>query len=346
MMNANELAASAAALGNQMKAGISTAHALRRLVAMQPKYSEFWTRAALAVESGRPLSESLSELWPTALVSAVKAGERSGRLEDVFGRVEETIQLQQSLRGTMMKLAYPFAMGFAGLAVFLGFMVFVLPSLSRAISTNSRSFVFELSTWMARTVLDNWVILTASMVVGTMLFVAWIRTEEARTTILEFALDIPVLKDALRDMYFGLWANYMAMMVASGITTIESLRLTGVILPSGLKNSVQSFEQDLAVNNRSMSDAADLSLQTPGDQRTTWWPFYISNAFIVAEQTGEVDRELLRVAPSLIKEGVKTLETVIAIANVFALALAAALIVSPLAAYYIEIFDAIRQAGR
>jgi hypothetical protein len=95
-----------------------------------------------------------------------------------------------------------------------------------------------------------------------------------------------------------------------------------------------------------MADAADPAKQPPGDARAIWWPFYIANAFIVAEQTGGVDKELLRVAPSLIKDGVKTLNKVIAVANAVALALSAFLIVSPLAAYYVEIFAAIRQAGR
>ena len=168
----------------------------------------------------------------------------------------------------------------------------------------------------------------------------------AQALILDVLLQVPVVKIALRDMYFGLWANYVAMMVASGITTTESLRLTKVILPSALQESVAVFESDLSVNNRSMSDAANLSKQKPGDARATWWPFYIANAFIVAEQTGLVDQELLRVAPSLIKEGVSTLNTVIAVANVGALALSATLIVSPLAAYYAEIFAAIQHAGR
>src|SRR5665811_159172 len=95
-----------------------------------------------------------------------------------------------------------------------------------------------------------------------------------------------------------------------------------------------------------LSDSADLAKLAIDDPRTKWWPFYISNAFVVAEQTGTIDKELLRVAPALIKEGVRTLNRVVAFANVVALAVSALLIVSPLAAYYTEIFAAIRTAGR
>lgn len=346
MMTLKETGAAAAALGNQVAAGIPVDQALTRLVQMQPGYAEFWTRAALLVQSGRPLSEALVEVWPAALVSAVKAGERSGKLEGVLARIEENVDLQLSLRTTLFKLAYPVGMGLAGLAVFVGFMLFVLPGLAKSLATKSQSFVFELSTWMSAFVFENWTMLLAVGGAGVAALIMWLRTPEAQGLILELLLEIPVVKTALRDMYFGLWSNYMAMMVAAGITTSEALKLTGSVLPAELKESIAVFERDLSANNRSIYEAANLSKLPAADARVKWWPFYISNAFLVAEQTGEIDRELLRVAPSLIKEGVKTMNTVIAAANVVALAVSAFLIVAPLGAYYTEIFSAIQQAGR
>ena len=345
-MNLKEIADSAAALGTQIKAGIPIDQALRRLAQMQPSYADFWIQASMAAQSGRLLSDLLADVWPNALVSAVRAGERAGKLDEVFGRIEETIELQLGLRSALAKLAYPIGMGVAGLVVFLGFMIFVLPSLAKSLDTKSKSLVFELSQWISNFANENWVTVVASCAVGIVALVSWLRTEKAKSLIIEILLSIPLIKDALRDMYFGLWANYMAIMFAAGIPTREGLKITSEILPVTLQESVLVFEWDLSVNNRTMADAADPAKQSPDDARAIWWPFYIANAFIVAEQTGEVDKELLRVAPSLIKDGVRTLNQVIAVANAIALALSAFLIISPLAAYYMEIFSAVRQAGR
>ena len=60
---------------------------------------------------------------------------------------------------------------------------------------------------------------------------------------------------------------------------------------------------------------------------------------------GVIDNELLRVAPALIKEGMRALDRVIEAANIGAMTVSAFLIVSPLAAYYNEVFSALRQAG-
>lgn len=345
-MNMSEVAESAAGLGNQMQAGIPLDQALLRLVKMQPTYADFWSRAVLSVQSGRRLSESLPEIWPTTLVGVVKAGEQSGGLDMIFGRIEETIELQQKLRRAMLQLTYPVGMGLAGLGVFIGFMVFVLPGLSKALGAQSKGFVFELSDWMAAFANENWAVVLVGITVAVGMVATWLRTQEGRTAVLEVFLGVPVIKDAFRDLYFGLWSNYMAMVVAAGISTTEALKMTAVVLPTGMNDSVLAFERDLSVSHRSMSDAVDPEKLPADDLRVIWWPFYVTNAFIVAEQTGAIDRELLRVAPSLIKDGMKKLESVIAVANVVALAIAAFLIISPLAAYYVEIFAAVQQAGR
>lgn len=345
-MKLKEINGTAAALGNQISAGIPIDQALSRMPQMQPAYSEFWHEATQKVRSGQRLSESLAEIWPESLVSAVRAGEQSGSMDIVFKRIEETIELQLSLRSSMMQLYYPAGMGVAGILVFLGFMVFVLPMLAKSLGGGSNSPIFLFSAWLSVIVLENYVVIGIAVAGAIFATLTWLKTPEARNSVIVFLMGIPVMRDALRDMYFGLWAKYMAMMVSSGIPTTQALKLTAPVLPGVLRESIELFERDLSTNNKLISDSANTTKLSPTDPRTIWWPFYISNAFIVAEQTGEIDKELLRVAPSLIKDGEITLKRVIAVANFAALVISGILIISPLAAYYSEIFSAIRNAGR
>lgn len=346
MMKLKEISSTAAALGNQIGAGIPIDQAISRMALMQPEYSDFWLQSVQKIRSGEMLSESLEEIWPEALVSAIRAGEQSGSIDTVFKRIEETIELQMNLRSNVMKLGYPVGMGVAGIAVFLGFMVFVLPMLAKSLGGGSKSPIFQFSEWLSVFVLNNYIALTIAIAGAIFSLVAWIKTPEGRNSILVFFINVPVMREALRDMYFGLWAQYMAMMVKSGIPTTQSLKLTAPVLPGELRESIELFERDLSINNKSISESSDISKLGAGDIRKEWWPFYISNAFMVAEQTGEIDKELMRVAPSLLKDGERNLNRVIAIANIFALVFSGILIISPLAAYYAEIFSAIRNAGR
>ena len=347
VMPLRDIKAAAGALASQVSAGIPLVQALSRMSQLQPSYAQFWRRAVQATQAGHPLSHRLEEIWPTALVSVVRAGEQSGKLEAVLGRIEQTVALQMQLRGNLMKLAYPAGMGLAGVAIFIAFMVYVLPLLTKSLGgKGSNSFFFQLSAWMSAEFADNWFAIAVGTLLGISALVAWLQTPEARAWLLELFLSVPVVKDSLRDMYFGLWAHYMALMAAAGIPTIDGARLTASVLPGEMGASVHAFAKDLAVRNKSMSNSADPAKLPRDDLRVLWWPFYIANAFIVAENTGDVDRELLRVAPSLIEEGVRRFGQIVFAANVVALALSAALITAPLGAYYTEIFFAIRQAGR
>lgn len=346
MMKLKEIQEAAASLGNQIRAGIPLDQAVDQMALMQPDFEELWLRAVSTIRSGHPLSEVLEGVWPVALISAIRAGEQAGKSEEIFSRVEDTVTLQLELRGSMFRLAYPVGMGLVGLSIFVGYMTLVMPSLLKSLGANrGQGFVHDLCSWMTVVFVDNWMATFGGLAFGTVLLVNWVRTQEGQASILNWLLSLPVLRQALRDLYFGLWGHYMALMVSAGITTREALVLTAPVLPSGgLRDSILAFEQDLA-DNRSMAEAAHPKNLRADDPRSLWWPFYISNAFIVAQGTGEIDVALVRVAPPLIREGTASLNRFIAFANVAAMAVSAFFIVAPLAVYYVEIFTAIRQAG-
>lgn len=346
MMTLQQVSTAAGAIGNQINAGIPIQQAVARMSKLQPDYAEFWQRSASSISGGGKLSDLIGEVWPKTMSAVIRSVEESGRIGEVFERIEETIELQLQLRGKMMGLMYPVGMGMAGLGVFLGFMIFVLPMLSKSIGgKKSTSMVFQFSEWLSTFVHMNWILIMAALCASAFFLVNWLKTEDAREAILVKLLDLPIISDALSNMYFGLWARYMSMMVSAGIPTVNALKFTAPVLPGPIAESVLAFAKDVGVNNRTLSESADIEKLPQDDLRVIWWPFFISSAFIVSEQTGEIDRELNRVAPALIKEGVKSLERFISILNVIALAISAFLITSPLAAYYMEIFSAIRTAG-
>lgn len=341
LMSLAQISAAAGALGNQSAAGIPLVQAVARMGRLQPQYAEFWQRAADVLRAGSSLSSVIDEVWPEQLVAVVRSGEESGSIAEVFQKIEQTVELQLQLRAKMMKLGYPVAMGLAGVLIFIGFMIFVLPALGDSMGRGDPSLIFQVSKVVSVFVKAHWIALLAGVAMVVVAILTWAKTDQARELVVSILLQVPVINMALRDMYFGLWGQYLAMMVGSGITTVDSLKSTAAILPSGMADSVAAFTADLEVNNKGLADSADLERIDPSDPRATWWPFYISNAFIVAEQTGDVAKELHRACPILVKEGVKTLERFISVLNGVALAFSAVLIVTPMAAYYIEIFASI-----
>lgn len=345
MMTLKETHFVAESLANMQAAGMEIDKILRRMAQMQTKHAEFWEKTRDSVLDGKRLSSSLAQVWPTNLVNAVIAGEVSGKTHETFSRISESTALQLQIRGQVAKLSYPATAGAAGVLIFILYMLFVLPSISVASGKESGSGLMALSKSMSIFFNENWILVLGAIVAVMVLIAFWARTPEAKTAMLNLGLHIPVLRESLRDLYFGLWASYMSMMAEAGIPTPHGLRLTEAIVPELMQPSLAAFRNDLEQNNRAMSDAADPAKQIEGDERLKWWPFYVSQAWILADATGRVDTSFARISPSLIKEGMTRLSRVIQVSTWIAMAFSATLIVTPIAAYYVEMATALNSSG-
>jgi type II secretory pathway component PulF len=335
MMSLREIEVACGALGNQGQAGIPLSESVRRMARIQVKYKGLWGDVAFGVSEGKRFSEFFDEVCPEAIVNAVKAGELSGKLYEVFIRIEETTALQSEIRGLLYKLISPVLLVLGGVVLFFGFMLEVLPQLAKSLGSGSKGLVFEVSQWMSEFFTENWLVCVSSLCVFLCLIFFWLRDEENRALILGFLLSIPVLGDALKNIYFGLWAYYMALMDASGsIALVDELTLTLDILPIPLRAGVRLMADEVV--SRGIANSADGEKQDDDDPRRGW-PFYITTAFIVAEQTGDLNKSLLKAAPIMIKDGTKLLTFSLKIANNLALVLAGVMITVPLVAYYLQL---------
>lgn len=341
MMSLKEIQAVAAALGNQIGAGVPTLAACERMARFQPRYAEFWDEVAGGVAAGRPLSEFMGAQWPDTFVSALKAGEESGSVPAVLARIDSIIELQLEMKKLMMELAYPVGFGVLGIGVFVFFMLTVIPALSTSLGVGQHGMVFELSAWM-RSMVDQHAI---GVILGLVGFVAgivyWFSVPTNRTKAVDFVLGVPVLGEALKTLMFSIWANYMALMAEAGIPFLDGLLMTSKTLPLSLRSGLELLAAEAV--SRGMADAADPEKQAPGDSRREW-PFYVANAFLIAQETGRLDRELVRAANAMMKEGTMRLKIVLKVANVAALAVSAFLIVGPVAAYYIQLGVSLAEA--
>lgn len=334
MMKLKDIQSAAAALGNQLAAGISMLDATSRMSRAQPTHAEFWQDVRNGVASGRSLSSYLQGVWPDTFVSAIRAGEESGSLPSVLARIEETVQLQRDLTKQVMQLAYPVLTGLLGILVFVFFMVQVIPSLSSTLGVGERGLVFIISAWMTATVEQYGIFILATLVAAGVGAVYWSSDPANRAKVVDAVLEIPVVGDALKLIVFGLWAHYMALVDSTGIPVTDGLKMTSSTLPASLRHGMDQMADEAVI--RGLADAADPDKQPEGDSRREW-PFYVSNAFLIAQETGRLDAELMRAAPAMLKDGKAKLDVALWFANLGGLLVSALLIVGPLAAYYIQL---------
>lgn len=342
MMSMNEVEQAAAGIGSQIAAGIPLADAAWRMRSIQKKYESFWTATAKGIEDGHPISTFLEGQWPEAIVNAVKAGEMSGKIEEVFEQIEATIIIQNEIKESVYGLAYPAIFGVIGIGVFIYFMVSVIPSLSKSLKMKDKGFVFELSSAMEKYFQNNWIVTAVALAVVVVFVVSWLNNPDNRARMMDLFLGIPVIGDALSHLMWGVWCYYMALIHSSGsIPTPTGLVISSAVLPKSLRPGLLLLAEESTI--KGLGAAVDPD-KLPTDDPRQQWPYFIHNAFILANDSGNISKELWRVAPPLLKVGKRKLKRAMFVANIVALALVGLLIVGPVMAYYIQLGLALQEA--
>jgi type II secretory pathway component PulF len=342
MMTNKELAVAVAGIGNQTRGGISLSEAVLRMARIQPKYADFWTDMAYALEHGKRFSDCLGEMWPDALHSAVIAAEKSGTMDATMLRIEEVLALQEEVNNRIGKIKYPALIGIAAVVVFLFYMIAVIPALGESLGTGGKGIVFTSAIWMKKMATDHWMPIVGGTVAAIAGIVVWLRNPDNRAMLVDFFLSIPVIGPSLKLLYFGMWANYLALIDMSGsIGTPQALQLTLGVLPSPMREGVILMSEQVVTHG--LANAADPA-KLPEDDPRQDWPFYITYAFIIGQQTGLLGEALLRAAPSMIKEGTKKLTFAIDVMTYTIMGIAAAMIGTPLMAYYAQMGQALQDA--
>lgn len=341
MHTLTDIESACSALANQLAAGIKLKEAVGRLSKLQPKNAEFWSSCAEQLSRGIRLSVCLNEVWPENIVSAVKAGEESNSLQEVFSQSSKALRVGFEIKKVYSKLVSPLIAFLAGIGMFLFFMIFVIPKLQASLGGAETSLVFKLSAALHYGFTEYWLIIaiiTAGLLFS---FIAWIRTQEAIDFLVEQANKIPVLGPGLREMYFGLWAYQIAVLDASGLSTKMQLILSVKTLPLCFREGVEKMAAE--VEKRGIADSSDPEKQEDTDPRKEW-PFYIAAAYMTAHETGRIDLEMQRCAPILIEEGVKKITKFVAGADLFAKVSAAVMIAVPLLAYFSQMANSLTKA--
>ena len=341
MHSSVEIEAAASALSNQLTAGIALREAVARMSKLQPKYVVLWTEAADSLSRGGRLSAQLEGVWPESVVAAVKAGEESGTIAEVLRRTAEAMQIGQQVRKIYSKLLSPLIAFLAGLGVCLFFMVAVIPKLQASLGGGEQSLIFAVSSFLSKLVLGYWPILVAALAGLIGLGVHWFKQPGNLDKLIEMGNRQALLGQALRNLYFGMWAYQMSLLASAGLPAKQQLQLSVKTLPECYREGVHLMASE--VEKRGHADSADPDKQEEGDPRKEW-PFYIAVAFITAHETGRIDQEMQRCAPILIDDGMKQLTKVIAVADIIAKLLASGMISVPLMGYFSQLSNSLTKA--
>lgn len=190
------------------------------------------------VSGGSSLSQALARhqhIFSHFYINMVRAGEESGKLEDVFTYLADYLERSYALTSKARNaLMYPAFVLVAFIGVIIVMLVVVIPKLSSIFSELGQAVpLYTRMIINTSFFLQRWGFLVALAIAG--LGVAgwrYSKTSVGELTLDEIKIRIPIMGGLLRKIYLTRLADNLSTLIVAGIPIIRALEITGDVVGS------------------------------------------------------------------------------------------------------------------
>jgi len=259
-----------------------------------PRFREVIADLIESVEGGKTLSQALSshsKVFDNVFVSLVKAGEESGNLTEVLHSLTETLKWEDELAAQTKKLImYPTFMGVVILAVTLFMMIYLVPQMVGFIKNMGHELPIHTRALIATSnfFVNYWYIaIGLPAILSIAAFLAVRTNPRARRRFDAIKLGFPYIGEILKKIILSRFAGVFAMMYASGISVIDSIRTTQAIVGNSvIREGLEQVEQMI-------NEGQNI---TVAFQNVGLFPPLVIRMLRVGENTGSLDTALINVS--------------------------------------------------
>jgi type IV pilus assembly protein PilC len=265
------------------------------------KLKEAITGLRRDIEAGSSVAQAMDrrpDVFDPLYRSMVASGEGSGRLEEALDRVAHHLEKLDALRRQIRSaMTYPvLVFGFA-MAVMIAVVAFIVPvfiGIFEEITAEQDGvsaelpFMTQITKAVSDTFTHNWYFVIAGVVIVSIAFLRWKRTEVGRHQWDRLKLRMPFyIGDVAHKVALARWSRTFSGTVASGVPILQSIKITGQT--SG--NTVIEDAMDEVYDSVKRGGAIAKPLQ---DHPT--FPPMVSHMVAVGEETGQLDTMLAKIA--------------------------------------------------
>lgn len=247
------------------------------------------------VQQGSTLSEAMRshpEAFDNLYVSMIQAGEAGGVLDEVLNRLSKLLEDQARLANQIKSaMAYPLTVGFLAIAIFLGMVIFLIPVFSGIFEQLGgdlpvfTQFMVTLSEFLRTPIYAVFAIL---LIVGGGFFLRrYYKTPAGRETIDRLQLKLPLFGDLIQKTAVARFCRTFGALSRSGVPILSSLE----IVRDTAGNQIIANALDQV--RREIQSGGMISLAL---QKENVFPLLAVQMISVGEETGEIDKMLMKVA--------------------------------------------------
>jgi type II secretory pathway component PulF len=285
-------------LANLLAGGVPLARALAllRREASNPAAGQLWNTIHDDVVGGMPLAEAMAKwprTFPSVYVAMVRAGEAGGFLDVVLSQIADFRAREQDLKGKFKgAMIYPVILGCVAIGIMILMLEFFIPRFSTIFASMGTTLpVLTLVVVGISKVVQHYglIVLLVLIVAGVLLSRA-LNTESGRRRMEIIMLSTPVLGSVIAHFALVRFARMLGTLVGAGVPLIASLRVAREAIGN------QTLADTVGTAIEEVQSGSPLSKSLAGCP--SLFPASVVEMVAVAEETGRLDKELIRLATS------------------------------------------------
>jgi len=325
-------------LANLLAGGVPLSKALRILSreAAQPAARKRWESIHDDVVGGMSLADAMSKwpkLFPPVDVAMVRAGETGGFLDVALEQIADFRSREQDLKGRVKAaLVYPIVLSVLACAVLTFLLTFFIPRFSAIFAEFGGSLprltlgIVSASKWVTR---RGGVVLIAA---GLVLLAARrvVASESGRRIVERATLRVPAVGLVVARFALVRFCRMLGTLVGAGVPLVSALRVAKAaignqVLADAVSHSIEEVQHGAPL--------AKTLLASP-----QLFPASVTEMVAVAEETGRLDKELVRLAAAYEGELDRRLRMLVALAEPALLLIMAGLIATVVIGMLLPVF--------
>lgn len=258
------------------------------------------------VKDGKALSESLAlypELFSNLYTAMIHSGEVGGTLDITLKRLADFLEKEEEFKNSIRAaLAYPAFVFLVGMLTVIILVGFVIPRLVTMFEDMGQ--MLPLATRILIGISNflrlYWWFILALAVMFVFLLRRFQRSAGGRVLWDSFKIKLIIIGEIILKTNIGRLMRTLSLLLSSGIPIVLALDISTQVLQNEvLKLGVQKFKDEISTG---LSFSSCL-------KKAKLFPRFVTNIVAVGEETGTLEKSLLRIADDYEKEVDRSLKT-------------------------------------
>ena len=283
-------------LSSLLAAGVPLSRALVILYkeASSPAAQAKWKEVHDLVIDGMSLANAMAkspETFPRVYVAMVEAGEAGGFLDVVLAQIADFQSREKDLKSKVTTaMVYPCILLVLALVVLTVLLVFFIPKFQKVFSSvhGALPLITQLIIGVSHVVRSYGFFVATGLVVAGFLVRTWFASEKGRRTWEKLVLQSPIVGPLTAQFAMARFCRMLGTLLGAGVPLVQGLNVArksigNQILVDAVSQSIERVQQGGRLG-QSLADCKDL------------FPGSVLEMVSVAEESGKLDAELVRIA--------------------------------------------------